>query len=224
LVDFPNLSTSSYANSLIIGQPINIIKAFHLLGVDPATGKYQFAGTDGSPTFYPNYSNDRRSLINTDPTYYGGLQNNFNYKGFELSFLLQFVKQRGQFNNAGVYPGNEGINQFTNVLNRWQKPGDIASHQRFGQDNSLFLQYYYAAFFSDYGYEDASYIRLKNVSIAWQIPGDYMHKYGITTCKLYAQAQNVFTITNYKGLDPESRSSVTLPPLRVVTIGIQAGF
>ncbi|MBO9572968.1 MAG: hypothetical protein J7497_12300, partial [Chitinophagaceae bacterium] len=67
---------------------------------------------------------------------------------------------------------------------------------------------------------DASYIRLKNVSLSWEIPGNWCNKMHLQSGTLYFRGQNLATITRYTGLDPETQNSSTLPPLQVWTAGI----
>jgi TonB-linked SusC/RagA family outer membrane protein len=227
LAEFPDIASSTYADLLVVGQPISIQKAYRFMGVDPATGVYQFADNQGKPTFTPDPLADRTVLINTLPKFYGGFQNSIGYKGFQADFLFQFVKQRAWGNYLfrtipGAFVG--GINnQPVAVLNRWQKPGDRTVIQRFSQDESLSDA---ASYFgnSDYASSDASFIRLKNVSLSYEIPEKWRQKARLQHCRIYAQGQNLLTITDFPGLDPESQSSAALPVLRVWTIGVQIGL
>jgi hypothetical protein len=130
------------------------------------------------------------------------------------------VKQTGHNYLYGFLPGYFGQNQPTAVLNRWQKAGDITNIQRYNQNLSIYTAYNNANL-SDLVYSDASYIRLKNVSLSWTLPEKWEQKAHLQRCKFYVQGQNLLTFTKYKGLDPETKSSTTLPPLRVVTLGIQ---
>lgn len=209
-----------------IGYPLSSIFVYHSLGVDPITGLYQVADAHGSPTSNPSRATDATSLIDFTPTFYGGLQNSINYKGLELDFLFQFRKQL----QAPIYLHNyipgainqvPGSNQPVTVLDRWQQPGDVRPIQRFSQNSST-LKNWVNARDSDQQYGDASYIRLKNLSLSWQLPDRLKQNLHAKNVKIYVQGQNLLTITNYKGLDPETVSSITLPPLRVITFGIQA--
>jgi TonB-linked SusC/RagA family outer membrane protein len=228
LIAFPNLATSSYASLLVVGKPITIVKEFHYLGVNDTTGVFQFA-SKGGPTSNPIYGTDNTVIINTSPSYYGGFQNSFAYRGLELDILFQFVKQKAQnylFGNIPGYfsgQGNVG-NQPQTVLNRWQKPGDIKPIQQYNSDLSLYTPFSDAASYSDAAWADASYVRLKNMSLSWQIPVGWGNKMHIKYWKIYALGQNLLTFTHYKGLDPETRSSTTLPPLKVITLGLQVGL
>ena len=224
LIAFPNIASSNYANTLIVGKPITLNKVYHFLGVDPATGIYEFAGSHGTITSTPDTNQTNANiLINTSPTFYGGFQNSFTYKGFELDIFFQFVKQKGQNYLFGNNPGSYYLNQPTTVLARWQKPGDITSHQRYSSDYSLSEQFGDAVA-SDEGFSDASYIRLKNLSLSWQLPETFRRKARLQSARLYVQGQNLITLTHYIGLDPETLNSSALPPLKILTMGIQVGW
>jgi TonB-linked SusC/RagA family outer membrane protein len=228
LTAFPTLASSSYANLYVVGKSINITKTYHLLGVDPASGQYTFADTHGNPTSMPAYPDDYNVIIDLSPKLYGGLQNTLSYKGINLDILLQYTKQVGASlifgNNSIITPGSfnrSGGNQPVTVLNRWQQLGDQQPVQKFSSQladpHSTYAQG------SDANYTDASYLRVKNVSLSWSVPKGVTKKV-VNDLQLYLQCQNLFTITNYKGLDPEVLGTNSLPPLRVVTFGIKAGF
>jgi TonB-dependent starch-binding outer membrane protein SusC len=215
LVQFQNLETSTYKDQLIIGEPVNVLKLFQFAGVDPQTGNMQYLNAEGKPTTDVNYEKDRIFLTDINPKYYGGLQNSFSYKGFDLTFLFQFTKQMGSNNRLSFLLG-DNANQSTDVLRRWQKPGDVTDVPRFSTSTFLFT-----ATSSNYANTDASYIRLKNASIGWNVPREWLSRIKVQHLKFYAQGQNLLTITHYLGLDPESRSSINIPPLRMITFGAQ---
>jgi len=220
LIAYPNFSTSPYSNTLVVGQPLTITKAYHLAGVNDTTGIYQFADSKGNLTYSPANATDKTDIINTAPVYYGGLENSFNYKGFQLDVFFQFVKQTGINYLYDFLPGASLVNQPVTVLNRWQNPGDHKLIERFNQDYNLYDAYSYARL-SNQAYSDASYIRLKNLSLSYELPGNWKHKIHVSNCRVYLQGQNLLTITHYIGYDPENQSPSNLPPLRMMTGGIR---
>lgn len=226
LVAFPGLATSPYYNRLIIGQPLSVVLRNRAAGVDPETGVYQFYDKNGNLTFTPTLD-DRTAMINTEPKFYGGLQNSFSYKNFGLDFFIYFVKQLG-FNYDYISPQAPGRsyfgdgNQSVAVLDRWQKKGDQAKFQKFTSSSGPIADAYYQQQNSDAAYTDASYIRLKNVSFSYKLPASFLKKLNVNETRFYFQAQNLFTITNYKGLDPEGQG--TTPPLSIWTLGAQITF
>ena len=224
LVSFPNFETSGYTYNLQIGQPITIQRVFHLIGVNDTTGVYQFASIKSGPTYQPNSTTDRISTINPAPKYYGGFQNSFSYKGFTIDILFQFVKQTGRniFGAFGTMPGSMA-NMPVELLDRWREIGDKAKYQRASQTYGTTYRAYYYAKQSDFIYGDASYIRLKNLSVSWQIPTEWQRAMRIQNCRFFVNAQNLVTITNYNGIDPETQN-IGSPTKRVITGGFQLAF
>jgi hypothetical protein len=229
LIEFPNLATSPYGDGYIIGQPINLVKLYPFAGVDPATGLYVVSDFHGNPTTTPNRQTDRTVLLSNFSKFYGGFQNSFQFKGLQLDFLIQFVKQVaitpefGFRNSPGRFTsGSSSGNQPVSVLDRWQKPGDISTIQKFTATSSSVINRAYPNLSgSNAYYQDASYARLKNLSLSWQLPSTWVKKMHLQNCRIYTQGQNLLTLTKYKGLDPENTTYSSLPPLRVITVGLQ---
>ena len=110
------------------------------------------------------------------------------------------------------------------VLNRWQNPGDVTDIQMASQAfGPAVLAYFNNMSDGSISIVDASFIRLKNISLSWNLPRKLKEKLRVGNTRLYIQGQNILTITDYIGLDPESRVT-SLPPLRMWTAGIQFSF
>jgi TonB-linked SusC/RagA family outer membrane protein len=216
---FPDLASSNYADQLVIGKPLSIFKQFKFAGVNSETGEYQYLGADGVLTNSPIFITDQTVLFNPDPKWYGGIQNSVSFNGFVLDVFFQFVKQEARNNNFGLTSsvGRGTANQNVDVLDRWQKPGDHAHVQKF----SSLVNFSIDPTSSDAGITDASYIRLKNLSLSWNLPSTWLKTSHLTRARIFIQGQNLLTFTKYKGLDPESLSISSLPPLRVWTFGVQ---
>jgi TonB-linked SusC/RagA family outer membrane protein len=220
LLAFPNLDKSSYAANYIIGESLNIAKTVQFTGVNPATGLYTFYDLDGNGQINRNDSN---GFITLGQKYSGGVQNTIEYKNFEFDFLFQFVKQKGRNYMTGVPAPGLAYNQSREVLNRWQQSGDITGIQKYGV-SSVNTPYSHLRNFSGLPISDASFIRLKNVALSYKLPSDRLKSVGIGQAKIYIQAQNLFTFTDFIGLDPESTRFTSLPSLRVITAGLQVNF
>ncbi|PUZ28552.1 SusC/RagA family TonB-linked outer membrane protein [Chitinophaga parva] len=224
LVSFPGLETSAYSSIYIIGQPLTIQRTFHVAGVDPATGIYQFqSGKDGSYTTYPQSPQDLISSYNLSPKIYGGLDNELRYKNWALDFFIQAVKQEGYSIPPVLNPGFIS-NQPQSVMARWQHPGDQTTVQKFSMSGQALIPNIYAKLYGDAFYEDASFIRLKNVQLSYSLPTMLLNRVSIHGCSLYLRGQNLLTITSFSGLDPEVNARTNnpvLPTLRTLTAGIQ---
>jgi len=220
---FEGLETNDYfKNSYILNQPLSVTRVYHYLGVNPETGVYQVADAQGNATTTPDPDKDRTVLVNMDHRYYGALENSLSFKNLELSFLFYFVKQTGYTNFAYANPGRVNFNAPTALLDRWQKPGDVTEYQRYNSNNSLAAARSLIPS-SDKGIGDASYIRLKNVTLSYHLPKTVRNAVHSSDFRIYLQAQNWLTITKYPGLDPETMLN-NLPPLRTLTLGIQILF
>ena len=240
LLEYPNLAKSVDANKYMIGESTRIARGFQFTGVDPATGVAQFLDINGDNALT---TADYVTLGNIMPKFYGGINNSFSYKGASLSFLFQFVKQEGPGLAYGPLAANlGGMSNFdTSVLNRWRKPGDITDIPR---ASTLTSSLAYTRYTSNYRYstaawEDASFIRLKNVALSYDI-SKWTEKISIKRANVSFNAQNLITWTSFRGLDPEiqgfDRSFVSAvnpygsvktsstPTMRTFTFGLQMTF
>ncbi|WP_264564687.1 SusC/RagA family TonB-linked outer membrane protein [Flavobacterium sp. N3904] len=220
LLSFPNLEGSPYRNQYVIGQPLNITKVYHQLGVDANTGVYQFEDVNGDKVI--TAADDRRTLKDLNPQFFGGLENELHYGPVTLDFLFQFVKQQN-FNPTFMFgmPGTM-TNQPSAVTEHWQEAGDVGPYQVYSSGITPAIQRANTRYAqSDAGISDASYIRLKNISLSYDVPEKWSGKMRF---RFSLQGQNLMTFTKYKGADPEFRTAGYLPPLRMYTSSLQVTF
>ena len=227
LLSFPGLVSSAYASRYVVGKSVSIVRGYRYEGVDPQTGVFRFTDANKDGVLNPD---DMNIIADLSPKYYGGFGNTFSCKGFSLDLFFQFKKGTGLNELSSIYnpylaPPGGLTNEPSAVLSRWQKPGDQSNYQRFtatpGTDAYNALLYLSS---SAAVYSNASYLRLKNAAISYTLPTTLLTKWGAGTCRVYAQAQNLLTITGYRGTDPETQNLFSLPPLRTITGGIQITF
>ncbi|WP_343607838.1 SusC/RagA family TonB-linked outer membrane protein [Chryseobacterium oranimense] len=216
LLSFSGLEGSTYANSYSIGQPVNIVKLYHLEGINPQNGQYIF--TDYSGDGRINSPDDKQVIKNIGVEFFGGWSNNFSYKNWSLSLLIQFVKQQSRnFNYQMSSPGLMR-NLPIEALNVWSPDNPnglyMPYHATSSPLHSLFQM-------SDATVSDGSFIRLKNIQLSYRIP---LQGKLIREAKIYFQGQNLYTWTRYFGLDPEFSSLGFLPPLKTYSFGMQINF
>jgi len=230
LISFAGLSSSPYFGTYMVGRSLNFIQGFKLLGVNDTTGVYEFLSAKGIPTYTPSQPNgsssgDYQVLGNRDPRFYGGLNNAFNFRGLELTVFIQYSKQLG-LNYLGQIgtPGSQS-NEPNALLSRWQNPGDKTDIAKFTQSSgsSAFTGWNDLPISSG-AYSDASFVRLKTLSLSYILSGRYMSNVSIESCRIYISAQNLFTITRYKGNDPETQNFNGVPPLKTIAIGLKFTF
>ncbi len=161
-------------------------------GVDPETGElmYRDLNGDGSIT-----TSDRAFIGNPNPDFTYGLTNTFSWKNFNLSVLIQGSQGNDIYNASrmeteGMY---DAKNQSTRVLERWRRPGMITTIPKAGYDMKV----------SSYYIEDGSFMRLKDLTLSYNVAPARMKKLGITRLQPYVTASNLLTLTKYLGFDPE---------------------
>lgn len=222
LLSYPNIEGSSYETTYTVGESLFTPRVYHYLGVDPQTGLYQYADLNRSNTVD---AADRRAAGKSLTSHlYGGLSNTLSYKNFTLDVFFQFVDKTAQYPFASfAAPGTIG-NKPSLVMNRWQQPGDITAIEKFSQSTAAGGAYQkFGYLFSSDNFQDASFIKLKNLSISWNAPSSWIQKVKLNSLRLYLQGQNLFTITKYPG-DPEVGNTIALPPLTTFVVGIQLNF
>lgn len=217
------------------GEPMAVFWAPKYAGVDPDNGDALYYVRAGSDETTNNYSlAESQRVGNPNPKALGGLTNNFSYKGFDLSVLMQFVTGNDVFNMAGFFQSVNGDffdNQTKDQLRRWQKPGDITDvpQARLYEGNGGGR--------SSRWVQDGSFLRINNVNLGYRLPARLIDKVHLTSARIYLQATNLATFTDYDGYDPEvnttyfGRSNVMLghdfytPPLaKTFTIGVNLGL
>jgi len=178
-------------NRVEVGEPIGIFYGLNCLGVDPTTGNlvYEDINQDGIIT-----SADRIKTGDPNPDFTAGFTNVFSYKSFELSIFLQAVYGNDIFNGTLIYleSGTGEDNQTTRMIGRWQKPGDITQFPRVGD-----------SYISSRFIEDGSFLKVKNITLSYNFNKNWIKKIGMKSAKVYATVQNLYTFTNYFGMDPE---------------------
>ena len=220
LLSFPKLQESSYANYLVVGESINVQKVYHYTGINTTTGTYSFQDFDNNGLI--NATGDRQLTKDIAPKYYGGFGNQLTYKNITLDFLFQFNKQLGRnylytTNIAGTF-----TNLPVEMQNHYPQNGENALVQQYTTGtNSAATSAYFNYRNSDATISDASYIKLKSICLTYALPNPLSKTFAGS---IYVEGRNLFTITNYRGLDPENQSTNYLPPLRQVTLGLQISF
>ena len=218
LLEFPDIEEFPEFDALYeVGQPILGRKQYQLSGVNPETGEYDFV--DYNNDGFINIQ-DRQNFVPDVQKYFGGINNSFSYKGLQLDVFFQFQQQGAlPLTNSFGLPGASRASNFPLVvLNRWQNAGDNTNTQRFSRRLLTPQSLYHRS-----SRINASFVRLENVSLSWNLPIKLLNAVKMQNARIFVQGQNLLTFTPYDGLDPETRS-LQLPPLRIITSGVQLTF
>ncbi len=219
LISFPGLASSTYSNTYVVGQPLSIVKHYQLLGIDPNTGIYQYLDANNDGQLSATY--DRTAIRDLSSAYYGGLSNNFTFAGFQLDLFFQFVKKTGY--NYLYYinqPGMTTASITKEAASSIWRPGstDATIQVLTSGLNQAAYNAWNRLYASDAAISDFYFIRLKNVALSYQLNNQWL---GGIQARVFVQGQNLFTLTDYLGNDPESTLFQNLPPLKTVNLGIQ---
>ena len=228
LLSYPLFEESPYYSTLKIGGSLNDQYIYHLEGVDPATGEYIFTDHNKDGVVKSNGSvpkgtedDDMYYRINTSPKFSGGMGHNISYKQFQLSAFFAFAKQLGRSALNATQAGTIGNISAYQFENAWHTPGQDALFAKFTTDplsNSL-------KFTSASGqYTDASYLRLRTLALSYAFTSAQLRKLKLSGLAINLNAQNIFVLSNYKGLDPDVQSLLGMPPARTVTFGISVSL
>jgi TonB-linked SusC/RagA family outer membrane protein len=224
------------------GQPIGVFFIPEYAGVDPNNGDalYYLNKTLSDGKLDRNTTNNiseaQRVVVgDPNPDFIYGISNTFSWKGFDLEVFFQGVQGNEIIDASGRFY-QDGFGWFDNqdirMLGRWQQPGD--------QTEIPQLRFLEGTFYSSRFIEDGSYLRLKNISLSYDLPTHLVEKMGFRKLKIYGTGQNLWTRTNYQGRDPEvntdtndflSSGSIvsgvdffTPPQARTIVFGIKAEF
>jgi TonB-linked SusC/RagA family outer membrane protein len=215
LMSYPGLAGSAYANSLVVGQDLTVYKGYRFTGINAQTGVASFEDVNHDGTI--SYPQDVEVLGKTSPLLYGGFGNSVSVHGLELDVFFEFRKQYAPEYAPGY--GSATENEPTSILNRWQSPGNVTNIPKFTTDysNIALLSGSSAQFGDD------SYIRLKNISISYNLSPELLKKLDIKALKFFIEGENILTFTDKNRIsDPEIlASSGSVPPLKTFVAGLK---
>lgn len=223
------------------GQPLGVFVAREFAGADPANGDaLYFKNTlkaDGTRdrTTTNDYNQAEEVVIgNPNPKFIYGMRNTFTYKGLDMEILLQGVYGNNLYYGGGQYMSASGSNGFDNQtkdqLKAWKNPGDVTMvpEARLFWANGVDPSSRYIA--------DGSFLRVKAVTLGYNLPASITQKIRIEKARIYVRAQNLFTFTKYKGWDPEVNADYqasninqgvdfySAPQVKAIVFGINFGL
>ncbi|WP_460945837.1 SusC/RagA family TonB-linked outer membrane protein [Spirosoma daeguense] len=236
-----------------VGHSVGSLYGAKTAGVNPANGQRIFINGKGEQVQYTQVAAPGQSqwtyldgrtasaitgadyylIGNALPTWYGGFINTFRYKNFDAS--VNFTYSGGNLVMNGTRAtllDQRAYNNSTEILNRWQKPGDITDIPRLVYNDQTSSG---SSFPVSTNAEKGNFLRLQNASIGYRLPVTLFGKSGINSIRVYAQGSNLFLLTKYTGTDPESSvngNSNTTPGIeknsvgqaRTLTLGLNIGF
>ncbi|MCU4155541.1 TonB-dependent receptor [Carboxylicivirga sp. A043] len=193
-----NIAGRGEAILLEEGQSLGTLYGYVWGGVDPATGNAYYVDKNGESTFTPD-ADDRTIIGNANPDFFYGLNNTVSYKGIGLTVFLEGAYGNDMLNATRI--DSEGMtdpkNQLLAVNKRWRQPGDITDVPKASwanTDNSRISTRFI---------EDGSYLRVKTITLSYDLPQSILSKVNLANVRVYATGENLLTLTDYSGFDPE---------------------
>ncbi|HEY0750558.1 MAG TPA: TonB-dependent receptor, partial [Chitinophagaceae bacterium] len=249
------------ANRTAVGYPVGYLWVVRTAGVDPQSGRRIFVNRDGTRVLYSHvpttgqfnwqledgqrYNNpngtpraitaafDAVMYANPHPKQFGGWENTFTYKGFDLNVMLTY-----QLGYSVYYGSNAGLhdqrfwNNHVDMLTAWRKPGDVTDIPR-----PVYLDNVSngSAIPISYNVYKADFVKVRNAGIGYSIPASILSKAKISSARISVTGQNLAIFTDYPGPDPEVSSNGnsngapgidrnTVANARQILIGLNIGF
>ncbi|GAB6864236.1 SusC/RagA family TonB-linked outer membrane protein [Bacteroides acidifaciens] len=207
----------------VVGHPVHEFFLNRYAGVNPANGDALWYTKDGELTTEFREEDKVMTGKTFDSPWAGGFGTSLAWKGLSLSAQFSWMANRWVMNNDRFFEESNGLyssyNQSKRLLyDRWKKPGDVTDIPRYGVVAQL----------DDRFLENASFLRLKNLTLAYVLPQAWFKKSNFfSSARIYLQGQNLLTFTRFKGLDPEVASNIyraQYPASRQFTLGVEVSF
>jgi len=228
------------AHPIAVGHDMNDWYLPIWAGVNPANGDPQWEKlvTDASGktttvltnSYTEAAASKQYTGTSASPKFTGGITNTFSYNRFSLSTFFNFVCGNKVYNDSRFYFDNDGLYESYNAMvpasgwTRWQKPGDIATEPKavLGGNHDSNSQ-------SSRYLENGSYLRLRNVTLGYQLPQNFLDGIKVRSARIFISGDNLVTFTKFSGVDPEvdlssGTSSFKYPISRKLLFGINVGF
>jgi hypothetical protein len=240
------------------GEPLKALYGYRYYGVNPANGNPVYykadntlvqgnANTSTYTVFDPanpsavgaasslDSAKDKSVLGNSLPTYYGGLNNTFTYKGIDFGFMFRFSGGNKIFNaTRRDLVTQDFSNNGTEILGRWQSaanPGDGWTPRIVGSSNTFTNL---SGHLSTRFVEDGDFISLDNVTLGYTLPKSFTEKIKINTLRIYVLGQGLAMFTDYSGINPEMQNTqvtqysgvdyIGTPRVKTISMGVNVNF
>jgi TonB-linked SusC/RagA family outer membrane protein len=238
-------------NMTRVGYSVGSIFAVPTLGVNPDNGLMMFVNSEGKTVQYNHIGSPRWTYLDGTaapaidnykdgvmqgpslPKYFGGLNSNMSYRNFELNINLTFVGGNQLYNGTRATNSDQRyFNNGTFIKDRWTTPGQKTEIQKLQYGDNVSAGFSFSATSK---VEKGDYLKLKNITLAYNVPikKEYFRN-KFASARVYVQAINLYTLTKYRGSDPEvsingnsihSGKDQNVPPnAQVFSVGMNIGF
>jgi hypothetical protein len=240
----------NFNTKFVVGYPVDAWFGLKYTGIDPNNGHlmamarkqirnekdgqvfftYEDKEIDVTATSYTDIVTQYRPyyLGSKQPDLYGGFQNRFVYKNWDLfmSFTFATGNQILGFNERWSAPDARSsdtkisrVNRLKENVNRWRSPGDITNIPQYYLTANAFN-----SVFTDYDLQSGSYLKCQSLGLSYRLPKTMMDKWRLSNAKIGMNVSNFFTLSNYIGTDPETQTAFGYPNTRMYTLSFEIGL
>jgi TonB-linked SusC/RagA family outer membrane protein len=213
------------------GQPLGAFHTVRFLGVDPQTGDAIYDDVNGDGDIN---SDDRVIVGNPHPDYWGGVRNQFSWKGFDLNTFFEFSQGADIYNGIRSFADDGGYyydNKIKNVLKRWQQPGDKTDVPRadyLGASGGTIISSRYV--------ENGSYVRFQELTLGYRLPSEIAGRAKLSDARVFVSGRNLKVWSDFLGYDPDVNSNgssartslgtefYSYPRARTISIGVSGNW
>jgi len=254
IASIPTATQLETVSITLPGYPVGMLYVVETRGVDPQTGRRIMVNQNGEELLYDHsapagsrYRFRSTGLVSPDlnaglaqkpwkpsfPKYFGGFENTFRWRDFDMNVLFTYQFDFYVYNGTRATTLDQRFwNSNVEVLNRWQKPGDITNIPRLVYADNTSNG---SAFPISENVQKGDFIKLRNLSLGYTLPSNLVSKAGISNLRFYLSGQNLFILTDYQGPDPEVSSNGTgnsnqavdrntVANGRILTFGVSLAF
>jgi len=228
IVDLYGNGQNDTANQWFIGKPIDVVYGYKYAGVFQTGDKDTVQQQSGVQSAHPGYVkiapigkdsvisvNDKQILGNTQPKIVWGISNTFKYKNWSLYVFIRGVGNVIKENTLAQDAVGGSITENTTVKTWWTPTNHSTTHWA----NDANANLYHVGV-----YENASFARLQDITLSYEIPQKLITKLDLSRVKIYATGRNLAIITKYNGIDPELTSQISTPNQKEFVLGLNVGF
>lgn len=240
----------NFDTKFVQGFPVDSWFGLKYAGIDPNTGhvmawaRKQIQNLKDGNVFY-TYEDQKIDVTSTSyneivtnyrpyylgskqPDFYGGFQNRVTYNNWEAFVAFSFASGNKILGFNERYSTPDARNSDTKISrlnrlkeneNRWRSPGDITDIPQYYLNTNAFN-----SVFTDYDLESGSYLKCQSISISYRLPRTLLGNFALTNARIGVAATNLFTVTSYSGIDPETQTAFGYPNTRMYSVSLEIGL
>jgi TonB-dependent starch-binding outer membrane protein SusC len=221
--------TDYFNTRTMVGQPIDSRLVHKWAGVNVADGRPMYYDKNMNITYNPTLEDRHWTNRSHQPTHYGGLTNTLRFGDIQFSFMFQYSLGNERYlseKRYGFSRSSLDVNVYEYNEERWREPGDVTFVPQIVYGDAYAGDVRSPSLYASHMVERVDYVRLKDISLTYDLPKILIERGGIDRFQVYIRATNLWTLHNYSGLDPEFTGDDfgNYPQGKTITLGLRTNF